>query len=154
MPATAAPPAALASTDASSPPARTGPTAGSMPAAIPSAHSAPTPARHGGPPRMHRHPCFPRVAFALTLAGGLALAAAPAAESPPPPPAGLVAALKGHTQAVYSVAFTPDGRHVVTGSFDNTLKVWDAADGKEVKTFGGPAGHQNLVLGVAVSPDG
>jgi WD40 repeat protein len=69
------------------------------------------------------------------------------------PPAGAVP-LKGHSEAVYSLAFTPDGRYVVTGSFDHTLKVWDAATGKEVKSLGGSTGHQNLVLSVAISPDG
>src|SRR5262245_31126417 len=62
--------------------------------------------------------------------------------------------LKGHSEAVYAVAYTPDGRYVVTASFDKTLKVWDAATAKEVKTFAGPQGHQNLVLSVAISSDG
>ena len=62
--------------------------------------------------------------------------------------------LKGHAEAVYGIAFTPDGKNVITASFDKTLKVWDAASGKELKTFGGPQGHQGLVLAVAVSPDG
>jgi WD40 repeat protein len=34
-----------------------------------------------------------------------------------------------------SVAVTPDGRHVVSGSYDNTLRVWDLKDGKEILTF-------------------
>src|SRR5579871_2354588 len=102
--------------------------------------------------RPHRSPfrfAVPSVCPLLAL--GVLAAALPAADDRPP--AGAVP-LKGHTESVYAVAFTPDGRHVVTGSFDHTLKVWEAATGKEVKTFGGTAGHQNLVLGVAVSPDG
>src|SRR5262249_34381953 len=77
---------------------------------------------------------------------GLGVLLAPwllAADEAAPP--GVVATLKGHTEALYAVAFTPDGQYVVTGSFDKTLKVWDAATGKEFKTFGGPAGHQGLV---------
>jgi WD40 repeat protein len=70
------------------------------------------------------------------------------------PPAGLAATLKGHTEAVYALAFTPDGKYVVTGSGDRSLKVWETAGGKEFKTFAGPAGHQNLVLSVSLSPDG
>jgi WD40 repeat protein len=66
----------------------------------------------------------------------------------------LVTVLKGHTEAVYAIAFTPDGKQVLTGSFDKTIKLWDAVTGKEIKTFGGAAGHQDLVLGVAISPDG
>jgi WD40 repeat protein len=76
----------------------------------------------------------------------------PAAEDAAAP--GLVATLKGHTEAVYAVAFAPDGKNVVTGSGDHSVRVWDAATGKEIKSFGGAAGHQNLVLGVSVSPDG
>ncbi len=34
--------------------------------------------------------------------------------------------LKGHTSAVMSVAFSPDGKRIVSGSQDNTVKVWDA----------------------------
>jgi WD40 repeat protein len=76
----------------------------------------------------------------------------PAAEDEAAP--GLIATMKGHTEPVYDVAFTPDGKHVVTGSGDKTIKVWDSATGKEIKALGGPAGHQQLVLSVAVSPDG
>lgn len=76
----------------------------------------------------------------------------PAAEDNTAP--GLVATMKGHHEAVYSVAFTPDGKHVVSGSGDSTLKIWDSATGKEIKSFGGPAGHKNLVMSVSISPDG
>ena len=58
--------------------------------------------------------------------------------APRPPPGPVV--LKGHTEAVYAIAFTPDGKYVVTGSFDKTLKVWDAATGKEFKTLRRAAG--------------
>src|SRR5687768_2306275 len=63
----------------------------------------------------------------------------------------IVAIFKGHTEPVYSVAFTPSGKHLVTGSFDNTIKLWELATGKEAKTYGGPAGHQKMVMCVAVS---
>ncbi len=94
------------------------------------------------------------ISLALTVAISLAvvlpwLAAAEDNAAP-----GVVATMKGHTEAVYSVAFTPDGKYVVSGSGDHTLKVWDSVTGKEIKSFGGPAGHQNLVMSVAISPDG
>ena len=41
-----------------------------------------------------------------------------------------------------SVAISPDGRRVVSGSYDNTLKVWDVATGKCVATL---EGHSSYV---------
>jgi WD40 repeat protein len=67
---------------------------------------------------------------------------------------GYVATLGGHTEAIYAVAFSPDGKQVASASFDRTIKLWDAATGKEIKTLGGSTGHQNLVLCVAYCPDG
>src|SRR5262245_16852062 len=58
---------------------------------------------------------------------------------------------KGHTGLVYSVAFSPDGKVLATGSFDNTVKLWDFATGKELHTL---KGHTNQVYCVAFSPDG
>ena len=60
--------------------------------------------------------------------------------------------LKGHTDPVYAVAVAPDGKTFATGSFDKTIKLWNAADGKERRTLGGTAGHTNLVLSVAFHP--
>jgi hypothetical protein len=53
---------------------------------------------------------------------------------------------------VVSVAFSPDGRRIVSGSSDNTLRLWDAATGKPI----GPPlqGHTDPVVSVAFSPDG
>lgn len=66
----------------------------------------------------------------------------------------IVHTFKGHGAEVYSVAFSPDGKMLATGSFDFTVKLWDTASGKEIKTFAGAAGHTKQVLSVAFSPDG
>ena len=42
--------------------------------------------------------------------------------------------LTGHSHVVLSVAYSPDGKHIVSGSWDRTVKVWNAATGKEVRT--------------------
>ena len=64
----------------------------------------------------------------------------------------LLSVLEGHTSAVLSVAFSPDGKYVVSGSWDKTIRVWDAEKGN---TVSGPfEGHTDAVLSVAFSPDG
>jgi transducin (beta)-like 1 len=45
-----------------------------------------------------------------------------------------------HTAAVYSVAFSPDGKYLASGAFDKCLHIWSVKDGSLVKTFDGPAG--------------
>ena len=40
--------------------------------------------------------------------------------------------LTGHSGSVSSVAYSPDGKHIVSGSWDYTVKVWDSQTGKEV----------------------
>ena len=53
--------------------------------------------------------------------------------------------------AVNAVAYAPDGKTLVTGGADRTVRVWDAASAKELRTLAGATGS---VLAVAVSPDG
>ena len=60
--------------------------------------------------------------------------------------------LQGHTHYVTSVAFSPDGTRIVSGSNDKTVRVWDAERGVQI---GSPLqGHTHYVRAVAFSPDG
>ena len=59
--------------------------------------------------------------------------------------------LRGHTGWVSSMVFSPDGKRIVSGNSDNTLKVWDAVTGQEVLTLKRRNGG---VSSVAFSPDG
>jgi WD40 repeat protein len=52
---------------------------------------------------------------------------------------------------VWNAAFSPDGSRVVTASYDNTARVWDATTGKLLAT---PLEHQGPVSNAAFSPDG
>ncbi len=58
---------------------------------------------------------------------------------------------KGHSEYVTCVAYSPDGKYVVTGSHDNTLKLWNALNGKEIRTF---SMHTGPVRSVCFNPEG
>ena len=63
----------------------------------------------------------------------------------------LVRKFEGHFDALYSVALSPDGKLLATGSYDQKIKLWDTATGAEVRTL---TGHNGAVYGLAFRPDG
>jgi WD40 repeat protein len=57
----------------------------------------------------------------------------------------------GHTNGINSIAFSPNGKHIVSGSSDNTLRLWDRNGNQIGIPF---IGHENNVISVAFSPNG
>ncbi|BAY07542.1 NB-ARC domain-containing protein [Calothrix sp. NIES-2098] len=62
----------------------------------------------------------------------------------------LVRTLAGHSAWVKAVALTPDGKYVISGSADKTLKVWNWQTGELLRTL---TDHSNSVKAVALTPD-
>ncbi|MCS7245181.1 MAG: dynamin family protein, partial [candidate division WOR-3 bacterium] len=56
-----------------------------------------------------------------------------------------------HSDLVYSVSFSPDGKYLASGSGDNTIKIWSVDSWKEIITL---KGHSDNVYSVSFSPDG
>lgn len=59
-------------------------------------------------------------------------------------------ALRGHADAILGADLAPDGRTLVTCSYDRLIKLWDIQEGKELRTL---KEHTDAVFGVAFSPD-
>lgn len=57
----------------------------------------------------------------------------------------------GHEAAVWSAAFSPDGRRVASASSDRTVRLWDIGTGQHLQTL---RGHGNTVTDVCFSADG
>ena len=64
---------------------------------------------------------------------------------------GRLASKLGHRGSVRAICFSPDGARILSGSDDNTLKLWDAHSLALLHTF---EGHSIAVTSVAFSPDG
>ncbi|ELR70726.1 WD40 repeat protein [Fulvivirga imtechensis AK7] len=58
---------------------------------------------------------------------------------------------RGHYEAIKAVTFTPDGKNLLTASRDKSIKLWDVASGRELRSF---LGHSSTVNDLDVSNDG
>ena len=58
--------------------------------------------------------------------------------------------LEGHTGYVYGVSFSPNNQYVVSGSGDNTVRIWNVESGDCIKTL---EGHTDKVWDVSFSPN-
>jgi WD40 repeat protein len=56
-----------------------------------------------------------------------------------------------HRKAVYTVAYSPDGKQIASGSADKTIKIWDAETGGLIRTL---SGHEGAVRSIAYSSNG
>ncbi|MBO1052359.1 MAG: hypothetical protein HEQ25_10280, partial [Dolichospermum sp. DET73] len=83
--------------------------------------------------KTHPHPWLRPLTPSLTPAGGR-----------------LLRTLSGHSGDVNAVAVTADGKWVISGSYDNTVKVWNLETGEEQLTL---SGHSSWVYAVAVTAD-
>lgn len=59
--------------------------------------------------------------------------------------------VKAHGNVVMSVAFSPDGKYILSAGEDRIIKLWETATGQLVRTF---SGHSKMVTSVVFSPDG
>jgi WD40 repeat protein len=62
----------------------------------------------------------------------------------------LLREMPGHTDMIYSLIFSPDGRTLISGSWDTTIRLWDVASGKELTSVAG----QGSIYALAITPDG
>ncbi|WP_299465786.1 caspase family protein [uncultured Microscilla sp.] len=63
----------------------------------------------------------------------------------------MIGKLTGHTDVVFSVAFSKDGRYIASGSGDKTIKIWEVNRKRLVTTL---KGHSNSIYEVAFAPNG
>jgi len=61
---------------------------------------------------------------------------------------------EGHSDSVYSVSFSPDGKSLASGSLDTTVKVWEYGGRARARCRQTLRGHKDFVLSVSYSPDG
>src|ERR1051326_3355369 len=59
--------------------------------------------------------------------------------------------LRGHTNAITRIAWSPDGHYLASPSYDKTIRIWNVTSGQCVQTL---KGHNGIINTVAWSPNG
>lgn len=99
----------------------------------------------GGLAGLNRTKASKRIELVSARAAGTTVSPGPVG------PVGELKKLEGHGDEVKSVAFSMDGRYAVSGSVDQTARIWDLATGKEDKVL---RGHSKQIWAVAFHPNG
>ncbi|MEG3858080.1 serine/threonine-protein kinase [Microcoleus sp. herbarium12] len=97
----------------------------------------------------------PQAAIKLTIPQTITKPVKPATNPNPPPQQShkwqCIHTLTGHKNLISSVAFSPNGEVIASGSDDKTIKLWQVQEGQEIVSL---TGHANSVHTVVFSPDG
>ncbi|MEW6156142.1 MAG: c-type cytochrome domain-containing protein [Verrucomicrobiota bacterium] len=63
----------------------------------------------------------------------------------------LIRTMEGHSDAIYALALSPDGKMLATGSYDQKIQLWNPENGQLLKTL---SGHNGCIFDLAFRPDG
>jgi WD40 repeat protein len=63
----------------------------------------------------------------------------------------VIRVIKGHSDTIMAVVFTPEGKKLITASADHTIKIWEVESGKQIASW---VAHDSVIRDLAISPSG